>query len=269
MRKAGGQIVMFNSYKKLKEALKKVETGDLSSEEAISSLQNSGYEDLGFAKIDSDRDRRRGFPEVVLCEGKTPAQSAEIMARMAKNNDNILATRADREDFDAVKEKVPDVRYNERGRVIIREKSPRHRAGHILVVSAGTADQPVVEEAVETARIMGNRVEKLTDAGVAGVHRLLHNTPRLYEARVIIVVAGMDGALPSVVAGLVENPVIAVPTSAGYGANMDGIAPLLTMLNSCASGVGVVNIDNGFGAAYLANSINRLPGLDEYEKENR
>ena len=258
---------MFNNYRNLQKVLNQVEEGEVTSQEAMNILQEPGSEDIGFAKIDKDRSRRRGFPEVVLCEGKTPDQVADIMQEMAKSNDNLLATRANPEIFSEVEKRVAEVRYNERGRVIVRETNSRPRRGHILLVSAGTADQPVLEEAAETAEIMGNKVEKLADAGVAGVHRLLHNARELYRARVIIVVAGMDGALPSVVAGLVNGPVIAVPTSAGYGANLDGVAPLLTMLNSCAAGVGVVNVDNGFGAAYLANSINKLKGLENYEEE--
>ena len=262
------EIAMFNNYEKLRHIIERVEEGEISAEKALESLKDPGYEDLGFAKIDHDRARRRGFPEVVLCEGKTPEQAATIMEKMAEKSDNLLATRADSEVFAAVSERLDDVRFNERGRVIIRENDPRPRRGGILVVSGGTADEPVVEEAAETAEIMGNAVEKLTDAGVAGVHRLLKNAEKLYQARVIIVAAGMDGALPSVVAGLVDCPVIAAPTSAGYGTNLEGIAPLLTMLNSCASGVGVVNIDNGFGAAYLADTINKMEPLEEYENEH-
>ncbi|MEJ6952339.1 nickel pincer cofactor biosynthesis protein LarB [Natronospora cellulosivora (SeqCode)] len=242
----------------IKEILEKVKGEDLSIEDALNNLHDPGYQDIGIAKIDHDRNKRRGFPEVVLAEGKTPEQVAEIMKVLADNHDNIMATRASEEVYQAVKGVLPDVEYKKLGRVIIREKNPLAREGLILVASAGTSDLPVVEEAVTTASIMGNKVEQLTDAGVAGVHRLLNNVDYLNRARVVIVVAGMDGALPSVVAGLVSKPVIAVPTSVGYGANFNGLAPLLTMLNSCAAGVGVVNIDNGFGAAYLANSINKL-----------
>lgn len=242
----------------IKEILELVQKQKLTVDEALTKLNDPGYQDIGFAKIDHHRNKRRGFPEVVLAEGKTSEQVAGIMEALAENHENIMASRATPEDFEAVKTVLSDVRYNELGRVIIRETNPLPRRGSILVVCAGTSDLPVVEEAVETARIMGNKVEKLTDAGVAGVHRLLNNVDYLNRAKVIIVVAGMDGALPSVVAGLVSKPVIAVPTSVGYGASFNGLAPLLTMLNSCAAGVGVVNIDNGFGAAYLANSINKL-----------
>ncbi len=243
---------------KIKKILESVEKGEISSDKAMKKLKDPGYEDLGFAKIDHDREDRKGFPEVVLCEGKTTEQIVEIMEKMGEKSKNILGSRAEKEVFEEVKKVLPDARYNELGKMIVREKDPLERVGNILIVSAGTSDQPVVEEAAETAKIMGNKVSRLVDAGVAGVHRLLNNVDKLDKAKVIIVVAGMDGALPSVVAGLVNKPVIAAPTSVGYGANLGGIAPLLTMLNSCASGVGVVNIDNGFGAAYLANSINKI-----------
>ena len=242
----------------IKDILKLVEKGELSSDAALEKIKDPGYEDLGFAKIDHDRATRKGFPEVVLCEGKTTEQVVKIMEKLGAKSDNILGSRAEKDVFEEVKEVLPEARYNELGKMIVREKAPLERVGNILIVSAGTSDQPVVEEAVETAKIMGSKVTRLVDAGVAGVHRLLNNRDKLEEAKVIIVVAGMDGALPSVVAGLVNKPVIAAPTSVGYGANLGGIAPLLTMLNSCASGVGVVNIDNGFGAAYLANSINKI-----------
>lgn len=248
---------MYNNNE-LKTILKGIQEGSISIDNAIEELNDPGYTDIGIAKIDHNRNKRRGFPEVVLAEGKTSEQVAKIMGTLADTHDNIMATRASAEDYQAVKAVVSDVRYNELGRVIVREKAPLPRVGSVVVVCAGTSDLPVVEEAVETVSIMGNKVETLADAGVAGVHRLLNNVDYLNRARVIVVVAGMDGALPSVVAGLVSKPVIAVPTSVGYGANFSGLAPLLTMLNSCAAGVGVVNIDNGFGAAYLANSINKL-----------
>lgn len=249
----------------LKELLEKVKAGDIAIEKALSLLDDPGYEDIGYAKIDHNRRQRKGFPEVVLCQGKTTEEITGIMRKLADRNENILATRADEEVFSAVKEFLPQARYNKRGRVIVREKIPLPRQGNIVIISAGTSDRPVVEEARETAMIMGNRVEIITDAGVAGIHRFFDNIEIIRQARVIIVVAGMDGALPSVVAGQMKQPVIAVPTSVGYGTNLGGIAPLLTMLNSCAAGVGVVNIDNGFGAAYLANSINKI-GFKEQER---
>jgi len=216
------------------------------------------YEDLGFARIDHDRKKRRGFPEVVLCEGKTDEQAVKIIEALAKENDNILASRANSDLYKLAKKSIPELRYNELARMIILERKALPRVGSMLVLSAGTSDIPVVEEVVETASIMGNNVESINDVGVAGLHRLLDNMDYLNKAKVIVVVAGMDGALPSVVAGLVDKPVIAVPTSVGYGASFNGLAPLLTMLNSCSAGVGVVNIDNGFGAAYLASLINKI-----------
>ncbi|MFW6266311.1 MAG: nickel pincer cofactor biosynthesis protein LarB [Halanaerobiales bacterium] len=256
------------NFQKLKSVFKEVENGELNTAEALKKVADPGYEDIGVAKIDHDRAQRKGFPEVVLCEGKTTEQVVKIMKTLSNKSDNILASRAEPEVYNAVKEVLSGARYNKLGRMIIREKNPHKREGKILIISAGTSDLPVVEEAYETASVMGNKVEKLNDAGVAGVHRLLNNEDMLHEARVIIVVAGMDGALPSVVAGLVGKPVIAVPTSVGYGANLDGMAPLLTMLNSCASGLAVVNIDNGFGAAYMANSINKMTGLSEWEENS-
>lgn len=247
-----------NSLEVLEKILEEVSRGQMNVEEAMTTLTDPGYEDIGFAKIDHNRSQRRGFPEVVLCEGKTTEQVVEIMKVLNKKNDNIMGSRATQEVYQAVKDEIPEVRYNKLGKVMVIEKKPLPGVGSILVVSAGTADLPVVEETVETARIMGNKVDTLNDAGVAGVHRLLNNIDDLRKAKVIVVVAGMDGALPSVVGGLVDKPVIAVPTSVGYGASLGGVAALLTMLNSCSAGIGVVNIDNGFGAAYLANSINKI-----------
>lgn len=244
--------------KDLKKILEQVRDNSLDIEQALTEITDSGYEDIGFAKIDHNRKKRRGFPEVVLCEGKTSEQVVKILETLAKQHPNILATRALPEVFQAVKEVLPEARYNKLGRVIVREKEPLPRLGSIMIVSAGTSDLAVVEEARETASIMGNKVDTVNDAGVAGVHRLIHNMDIIKKAKVVMVVAGMDGALPSVVGGLVDKPVIAVPTSVGYGSCFNGLAPLLTMLNSCAAGIGVVNIDNGFGAAYLANSINKI-----------
>lgn len=242
----------------IEKILKQVQDGHLGVKEALNVIKDPGYEDIGIAKIDYNRRKRRGFPEVVLSEGKTTEHVVKILSVHAKNNDNILATRATGEVFNAVKKVLPEARYNELARTITIEKNPLTREGSIIVVCAGTSDLPVAEEVYETASIMGNKVDKLVDVGVAGIHRLLNNVDQLKKARVIVVVAGMEGALPSVVTGLVDKPIIGVPTSVGYGANFNGLAPLLTMLNSCAAGLGVVNIDNGFGAAYLANSINKL-----------
>jgi NCAIR mutase (PurE)-related protein len=217
-------------------------------------------ETLGFATLDHHREMRQGFPEVIFCEGKTEKQVAEIAKRIASRGSILLATRATKKQFTAVRKVVRNARFNEIARTIsANEKSVKKNGrGAILIVTAGTSDLPVAEEAFETAKLMGNDVDRLTDVGVAGIHRILTQSKKLRSASVIIVVAGMDGALPSVVGGLVNVPVIAVPTSVGYGANFGGVAPLLTMLNSCAAGVVVVNIDNGFGAGYAASTINKF-----------
>jgi len=216
-------------------------------------------DDLGFARIDLDRGRRSGFPEVILGVGKTPAQIAAIAGRLVDHGEALLVTRASREAFDAVQQVVPGATFHETARAItFKQGDIPPGKGTILIACAGTSDLPVAEEAAVTAELMGNAVDRLYDVGVAGIHRLLREQKRLEEARVLIVVAGMEGALPSVVAGLIAAPVIAVPTSIGYGASFGGIAALLGMLNSCANRVAVVNIDNGFGAACLASSINHL-----------
>ncbi len=216
----------------------------------------AGFVDLDFAKIDVDRLRRRGFPEAVFAEGKTPEHLREILAVLADRNGVALATRAGREQFDKVVEAIPDARFEAVGRCIVIERKPLRRLpGRVAVVSAGTTDRPVVEEARVTLELFGNAVDVIQDVGVAGIHRTLAARERLDQCSVVIVVAGMEGALPSVIAGLISAPVIAVPTSAGYGASFGGISALLGMLNSCASGVTVVNIDNGFGAAYAASLI--------------
>ncbi len=242
----------------IRKLLLDVKNGLLDVDSAIERLRVLPYEDLGYARLDHHRALRRGFPEVVFCQGKTTEQSVEIIKRLSEKNSRVLATRADREVYERVLEFLPDARYNELARTISVVKDRIDPVGHILVISAGTADLPVAEEAIETASIMGNRVERLYDVGVAGLHRLLGSIDRINEAKVLIVVAGMEGALPSVVAGLVDKPVIAVPTSAGYGANFKGLSALLTMLNSCSPGIAVVNIDNGFGAGYLASIINHI-----------
>lgn len=245
---------------KIKQLLTGVQKQEISIDDALSRLADLPYEDLDYAKLDHHRTLRRGYPEVVFCQNKTVEQVKNIVLHLS-GKDKVLATRATPEMYDAVRTVLPGARYNELARTITvmdedtGEASDQDR--HILVVTAGTADIPVAEEAVETARFMGNSVKTLYDVGVAGIHRLLDNKKKIDEANVLIVVAGMDGALPSVVGGLAESPVIAVPTSVGYGASFNGIAPLLTMLNSCAPGVAVVNIDNGFGAAYLAALINK------------
>lgn len=225
-----------------------------------STPENSpSFVNLGFARVDTDRRRRCGFPEVIFCQGKTPPEVAAIARTILAHDPVALGTRASREHFDAVATEIPTAVYHERARCIVVEREPLPRAtGRIGVICAGTSDLPVAEEAAVTLETFGHPVERITDVGVAGLHRLLAVRDRLEACRALIVVAGMEGALPSVVAGLVSIPVIAVPTSVGYGASFGGLAALLGMLNSCGSGVTVVNIDNGFGAAYAAATINRL-----------
>lgn len=243
----------------LKALLEGVKAGTVEIEQAFKEIKALPYEDLGFAKIDHHRGIRNGYPEVVYCEGKTSRQIVEIIQRLMAKDNNILATRASRENFDAVSEVITDAEYHAAARIIIvRRKEIVLSDKQIAVITAGTSDIPVAEEAAITSEVLGNKVMRIYDVGVAGIHRLLSKMDAISEANVIIVVAGMEGALASVVGGLVDKPVIAVPTSVGYGANFGGLAALLTMLNSCASGIGVVNIDNGFGAGYLASNINKL-----------
>jgi NCAIR mutase (PurE)-related protein len=235
-------------------------TPELAHEQLLQYLRQSPYEDLGFARVDHHRSIRQGFPEVVYGAGKTPAQIAAISERIAAAGQNLLVTRASREAYQAVQARLPAASFHEQARTITLRSLPMPPGrGTILIAAAGTADLPVAEEAVVSAEIMGNTVDRLYDVGVAGLHRLLSEHARLSAAHVVIVVAGMEGALASVVGGLVDAPVIAVPTSVGYGASFGGVAALLAMLNSCASGVSVVNIDNGFGAAAIASAINHLP----------
>jgi pyridinium-3,5-biscarboxylic acid mononucleotide synthase len=243
----------------IRKLFEQVRRGKLSPDDAVQRLRHLPFEDLGFAKIDHHRALRAGMPEVIFGEGKSPAQVAQIFSRLAKHAGNVLATRADEKQFAAVKRKVRGAEFRELGRAIVLQRDAHeYGKGTVAVVSAGTSDIPVAEEAVVTAEIMGNEVEHFYDVGVAGIHRLLAIREALTKARVVIVCAGMEGALPSVVGGLVGVPVIAVPTSVGYGASFKGLTALLGMLNSCASNVSVVNIDNGFGAGYVASLINRL-----------
>lgn len=243
----------------IKALLEDVKDNRINIEEALEELEDLPFKDLGFAKIDNHRELRVGYPEVIYCEGKTVDQVRDIVKFMLTKNNNILGTRATEEMYNAVREICAEAEYNKLGRTItIRKKEQAVTDSYIAIVAAGTSDLPVVEEAYETAKILGNRVEKVIDVGVAGIHRLFANLDLIRGARVVIVVAGMEGALASVVGGLVDKPVIAVPTSVGYGANFGGISALLSMLNSCASGISVVNIDNGFGAAYNASMINKL-----------
>jgi NCAIR mutase (PurE)-related protein len=242
----------------LRKLFDQVRKGKLSADEAINRLRHLPFEDLGFAKLDHHRALRQGMPEVILAEGKTPRQTAEIFSRLAAHGGNLLATRATEDQYRAVATRVSEAEYRPLARAIVLKRDrKRYGKGVIVVVSAGTSDIPVAEEAVVTAETMGNSVQHIYDVGVAGIHRVLAHRAALTKARVIIVCAGMEGALPSVVGGLVGVPVIAVPTSVGYGAAFEGLAALLGMMNSCASNVSVVNIDNGFGAGYVASLINR------------
>ena len=243
--------------KRISRILRAVQGGDLSINEATSILENMPFTDMGFAKVDLDRESRCGLPEAIFCQGKTVEQVQTIARRMLTSRVNVLATRATEEMYLAVRKIAEDAVWEPLARTITIKRRPRHApSGEIVVACAGTADLPVAEEARITAEFLDNKVHAIRDVGVAGIHRLLRHARRLRQARVVIVVAGMEGALASVVGGIVPCPVIAVPTSVGYGASFKGVAPLLTMLNSCAAGVAVVNIDNGFGAACVASLIN-------------
>ncbi len=245
---------------KVKQILQAIQEQRLTVEDGLLKLQNLPYEDLGFAKVDHHRALRKGFPEVVFCQNKQPAQAAEIILRLASHN-HVLATRASAEIFRFVSEKKPNAEFNKLAATIAvyHPELPKKAASEkrILIITAGTSDIPVAEEAAVTTEVMSQSVDRLYDVGVAGIHRLLNNKEKMDRANVFIVVAGMDGVLPSVVGGLVGKPVIAVPTSVGYGASFQGIGPLLTMLNACSPGVAVMNIDNGFGAGYFAAMINK------------
>lgn len=243
----------------IKDLLESVKNNHIEIDEAMKVIEDLPYKELGFAKIDNHRELRVGYPEVIYCAGKTKDQVVKIIEFMLTKNNNILATRATVEMYEAVKAICPEAQYNSLGRTItVKKREDKLTDSYIAIVAAGTSDLPVVEEAAETAKILGNKVEVVTDVGVAGIHRLFNNLDVIRGAKVVIVVAGMEGALASVIGGLIDKPLIAVPTSVGYGANFGGLAALLSMLNSCASGVSVVNIDNGFGAAYNASIINKL-----------
>ena len=242
----------------LRGLLRRVRRGSVSPEQAARAISEAPFERLGFATLDHERALRVGFPEVVFGEGKTPDDLATIMGRLYRRNGVVLATRVAPEARARIEKEFPEAEVHERSRtVVLRRRRPRLR-GRVLVASAGTADLPVAEEAWVTARALGSRADLIADVGVAGLHRLLSHARALRRARVVVVVAGLEGALPSVVGGLVDRPVIAVPTSVGYGAHFDGLAPLLAMLNSCAAGVTVVNVDNGFGAGYAAHLVNTV-----------
>ena len=242
------------------ELLTKVRRGKVSVSQAVARLRHLPFEDLGFAKVDHHRTLRQGFPEVIMGQGKQPREIAAIVRALRRRRANVLVTRLSAEKMAMVKKLVSGLKYHAAAHAATCVGKPIKITGKgaVLVVCAGTSDIPVAEEAALTAAMMGNRVEKLFDVGVAGIHRLLGNRQQLYAASVVIVIAGMEGALPSVVAGLIDKPVIAVPTSVGYGASFNGLAALLAMLNSCASGITVVNIDNGFGAGFAASLINRV-----------
>jgi len=253
----------------IKHLLEDVKNGRVEIEEAIHILKSLPYKEIGFAKVDTHRSLRKGFPEVVFCEGKSADMVANIVEELVRAHPGvpILGTRANEEIYKEIKKLREEAVYHPVARVVVvGEKKKLRNEKTILVVCAGSSDIPVAEEAAVTAEVMGNRIERLYDAGAAGVHRLFSNMEKLLSANVIIVVAGMDGVLPSIVGGLVDKPVIAVPTSVGYGSNFQGLAPLLTMLNSCAPGVVVVNIDNGFGAGYFASMLNQMGQRKEEEK---
>jgi NCAIR mutase (PurE)-related protein len=242
----------------IRHLLERLAGGKMTTEEVLGKLQKLPFEDLGFVKIDHHRRMRNGYPEVIYGEGKTPGQVAEIFARLAAHNPNVLCTRASPAAAEAVQKRVPEATYHELCRLVELRRDPAEPVGCAAVAAAGTSDLPVAEEAAIALEVLGSRVDRFYDVGVAGIHRLLAHVEGLRKANCVVAVAGMEGALPSVVGGLVDVPVIAVPTSVGYGASFGGITALLAMLNSCASGISVVNIDNGFGAAYQADMINKL-----------
>lgn len=242
----------------MKEILKEYKDGKIELCDVLEKIKQLPYENIGFAKIDNHRLLRKGFPESIFCQGKTIPQIIKIIQTMKKRTSTILATKANKNIFAEVKKQFPEATYHEQAKIMVIQKNAlEKKKGLILILTAGTSDIPVAEEAAVTAEVMGNHVKKIYDVGVAGVHRLLDFKKDIDNASVVIVIAGMEGALASIVGGLTSKPVIAVPTSIGYGASFHGIAPLLTMMNSCAEGVVVVNIDNGFGAAYFASLINR------------
>lgn len=247
-----------------KEILKKVRSGEISVDTAEKFFRQKPFEDLGFAKLDTYREIRTGFGEVVFCSGKRDAHLKQIFQKLAEKEGNVLGTRASREQFELIRTLCPDAVYDPLARLVKVIRKPVELQGSVAVCTAGTADIPVAEEAAQTAEFFGSKVNRVYDVGVSGLHRLLASLDPIQEANCVIAVAGMEGALPSVLGGLVSNPVIAVPTSIGYGASLQGISALLTMLNSCANGIAVVNIDNGYGAGYMATQINRLAlGKDE------
>lgn len=241
-----------------REVLERFRSGEMSIEEAESFFSRRPFEDLGYAKLDTHREIRTGTPEVVYCAGKPDEFLTKIFSTLLEKNGEVMGTRATEHQYELVRAVIPDIEYDAVSRILKKEKTGKQRVGKIAVCCAGTADIPVAEEAAQTAEFFGCNVMRTYDVGVSGIHRLLSSVEDIQEANCVIAVAGMEGALASVIGGLVKNPVIAVPTSVGYGASMHGLSALLTMINSCANGVAVVNIDNGFGAGYLATQINRL-----------
>ena len=247
------------NVKEVEQLLKDVKSGNTTVEDALNTLKNFPYTDLGFARIDHHREMRTGYPEIVYCAGKTVEQVREIFRVMAERENNVIGTRANQEMYDSVKSIINEAVYYPIARIIsVQKKRPTAPKSMIAVITAGTSDMPVAEEAAITAELLGNNVIRIYDAGVAGIHRLVDKLPEIRKCKVVIVIAGMEGALASVVGGLVDKPVIAVPTSVGYGANFGGISALLAMLTSCSAGVTVVNIDNGFGAGFSASMINKM-----------
>ncbi len=241
-----------------REVLEAVKENRLTVEEAVEELKQSSYENMGYARVDLNRELRTGFPEVIFCQGKTVEQARHIFEKLYEKNGLVLATRASYEQFEAVKALVPSAVYHEAARAITAVKTERKPAGLVAVCTGGTADIPVAEEAAVTAEMCGAKVERIYDIGISGLHRLLDALPQIRRANAVVAIAGMEGALASVLAGQIDKPVVAVPTSVGYGANFGGLSALMTMINSCATGIGVVNIDNGFGGGYLAAQINKL-----------
>ena len=248
-----------------RKILEQVKSGAMSVSDAEGYFRRKPIEDLGFAKLDMHREMRSGFPEVIFCSGKPDGFLVSIFQRMAEEEGRALGTRATAEQYELIRKVLPQIQYDPISRIMKLEKEGKERQGLIAVVTGGTADMPVAEEAAQTAEYFGTKVERIYDVGVSGIHRLLSHTSKLQQANCIVAVAGMEGALASVVGGLVANPVIAVPTSVGYGANFGGVSALLSMINSCANGIAVVNIDNGYGAGYMATQINRLAvrGIEE------
>lgn len=241
-----------------REILEQVKAGTISIEDGEKFFKKQPFEEMGYAKLDSHREVRSGFPEVIFCSGKPDEYLVSIYEKMYEANGEAFGTRADARQYELVRKSIPGISYDEVSRILKIEKEGKERKGKIAVCTAGTADIPVAEEAAQTAEFFGSAVDRIYDVGVSGIHRLFHRLDAIQEANCVVAVAGMEGALASVIGGLVSNPVIAVPTSIGYGASMNGLSALLTMINSCANGIAVVNIDNGYGAGYMATQINRL-----------